>query len=160
MSDGIDLVLDVTRPGHPEGRVHVVRNGAVLARGVRAPGPLVVGRGARVHGSVHARGFVHLAAGALVAGDVHAYGDVVVGAGATIVGVLRAEGSVTLLHDANVVGGIDAAHDVTVRRGARCGSLACGGDLWLDEPGRLGEVRAGGRTAALAPAASPVPGAP
>lgn len=143
---GIDLVLDVTSPDHPERKVHVVRNDALLPKGLRAPGPLLIGRGAKIHGSIHARGFVHVAAGAIVAGDVHAYGDVILCAGAMIAGTVRAEGSVTLLHDAKVIGQVDAAADATIRRGARCGGIHTGGDLWLSAPGNLGQLRVQGRT--------------
>ena len=114
------------------GRAHVLHGDA--AQSLRAPGPLLLGPGARVMGDVDARGPVHLARGAHVAGSVRAVGDVVLGAETSVAGGVRAEGNVVVQAGARVTGDIDAAGDVPRRARSRVGRLHAGGDLHISGP--------------------------
>jgi predicted acyltransferase (DUF342 family) len=138
----IERIVDAFVPGKA---AHVVRPGALVQQGLRAPSDLVVGKGARILGGIDAGGHVHLAQDAAVAGDVRAGHDVVVGAGASVAGSVKAEGRVFLLARALVAGEVDAAGDVVVRPGVRCDRIACGGDLLLEGPAETGELAVRGR---------------
>ena len=110
---------------------HAVPPGVTMPKGVRAPGALVIGRSATIHGGIDARGPVHVAPGAHVDGEIRAVGDVIIGARAFVGGGIRAEGRVVLQEGCRVAGEVDAADDCVARPGARAWKLRVGGDLHL-----------------------------
>lgn len=123
--------------------VHVVHGD--VPKGLRAPGPVLLGHGANVAGDVEARGSVHLARGAHVGGAIRAMGDVILGAGATVMGGVRAEGRVVVQGGASVTGAIDAAGDVHLMPRSKVADLVVGGDLHVAQPVTAPKVRVRGR---------------
>lgn len=124
-------------------KVHVVHG--EVAGSIRAPGPLLLAPGARVHGDVEARGAVHLSRGASVGGQVRAVGDVIVGAHASVARGIRAEGKVVVQGRAIVTGEIDAAGDVRLAPRSRVERVLAGGDLHVVQPVVAPKVKVRGR---------------
>lgn len=123
---------------------HVVENYAQLAKGVQAPGNLVIGRGVVVQGDVSAKGSILIAKGARILGSLEAGGNAVIGPQTAVAGRARAGGSLHVLDGAQV-GSIDTHGDLLLRPGVKVGDVLAGGDLTVVGSPATGRVGAKGR---------------